>query len=721
MKISFILILLLFPLLLFAQPKAPLKWKNISMDEMNMKEYEYEPDAPAVILYDFGQQYFDINSGGKYLFFMRQGHVRIKILTEEGLKYAKVSIPFHDLHCEKFYQENNITISARTYNLDKSGKIISTKLKLKNITFRDSTNCFRIAEFTLPDVKPGSVIEYKYKIPTLDMIYPESWFFQNSIPTKYSEFRIFIPNDFQYKISPQNINELSKREVSYYSKIITVIPKYAKKTKENIDLSGKMILFAMENVPAFNCKEFIYNPKDFMPKLNIHLERIQQRNQSEIWQEITYPIMITTNDFYYTKTPEQRRMIPYPAGYIHQTSNWEELNRKMLKHHRFGMPLKLPWKDKGALDSLTNRKKSDQEKMTDIYNYIRNEIKWDSSYSIYATRVFDPFLGKMYAKLTSKFVNERSLRKPFEKKEGSNVEINFIMIHFLKRMGLEADPVMLSTREHGLIDTNIYDVNQFNHVIVRTQINGKYIFLDATDTLRPYNFVRKNSIDVTGFLINENGYEWVKIQNNDITKNIISTNITFRDNNTVIGSLKNEITGYDALDIRHEMLQNKISNTINNRIKTGLEGVNLSVPEIKNLNNPDAPLIIKSDLKLPKNVSGKFVFKPKIDIKFSNDNFMENFRKCPVELDYPFIYEYITKIQIPENFKVKYPENESSQMFGNNVQFIYTIKKKNNELIINITYSIKQIRFPAYAYYAFADFVHKIENKLNEEIIIQKE
>jgi hypothetical protein len=100
---------------------------------------------------------------------------------------------------------------------------------------------------------------------------------------------------------------------------------------------------------------------------------------------------------------------------------------------------------------------------------------------------------------------------------------------------------------------------------------------------------------------------------------------------------------------------------------------------------------------------------------------MENFRVCPVEFDYPFVYQYIIKIHIPENFKVKYPENKSLQIFGNNVQFVYTIKQKEDELIVNITYSIKKVRFPAYAYSAFANFMYRIKNKLNEEIIIQKE
>ena len=718
MKSSVLIIFLLFPVLLLSQPKPPVKWKDISMEELRMSEYDNDPNAPAVVLYDYGIRYFDINSGGRYLFLMKERIVRIKILTEEGLKYAKISIPFHDLHCEKFYKENNISISARTYNLDESGKIISSKLKFKNIKFKDSTNCIRIASFTFPDVKPGSVIEYKYKVPTLEMIYPESWYFQSSIPVQYSELRFFVPNDFQYNFFTQNVNELDVLNTQYYSKVLLARGKYSSQ-KENVDLSGKMYQFVLKNIPAFECKEFIYSPKDYMPKINIHLERIQQRNQSEVWQYITYPIMITTNDFYYTKTPEQRRMIPYPAGYIHQISDWEELNHKMLKHHRFGMPLKLPWKDKGALDSVTNRKKTDLEKISDIYNFVRTEIKWDSTYLIYANRVFDPFLGKLYTKVTNKFVNEKSLRKSFEAKEGSNVEINFLLISFLRRMGLQANPVMLSTREHGMIDTNIHDVSQFNHVIVRTKVDDKYIFLDASDTLRPYNFVRKNSIGVTGFLISENGHEWVKIDNKDISKSNATTNIIIDDNNTVSGTSVNELSGYDALEIRHEMLLNKTNNIID-KLQTGLENVNISNPQIENLNNIDAPLIIKSNIELKSNQSGKIIFKPKINLKFTDDNFMENFRACPVELDYPFVYQYNINIPIPENYTIEYPHDINLQMFGNNVQFIYTIQKKKGQLVLNIKYAIKQIRFPANSYNQFARFVYQVQNKLNEEIVFEK-
>ncbi len=718
MKPIFFIVCSLFSFLtVHAQPKEPVKWKDISMEEMEMSQYEPSPNASAVVLFDYGKRYFDINSNGKYLFFFMERIVRIKILKEEGIKYAHIQIPFHDIQCEKYQSENNIEFRARSYNLDKNGKIVSTRLKFKNAQFRDSTNCYRIVEFTIPNVKAGSVIEYKYKIPTLRMIYPKSWFFQKDIPVKYSEFRLYVPNDFQYMVSSQNVEYFDIQDAQYYSKDILKQGTFHNTDAEHFDLSGKVFRFAMKDVPAFDCKGFIYKPEDYMAKLNIHLLRIQQRNQSEEWKRLTYPLMITTNNYYYTKTPEQRRTIPYPAGYIHLIGDWEKINANMLKHHRFGMPLKLPWKDKGALLRITDHQKTDKQKMLDIYNYLRKEMKWDSTYLIYVDRVFDPFLGKMYSKISGKFVNERSLRKPFEAKTGSNIEINFILIHFLRRMGLKADPVLISTRDNGMIDTNIRDVDQFNHLIVRTIVDQEDIYLDATDSLRPYNFLKKNSIGVAGFLLNENKHEWVTTDNKSITRKIITSDVKINENGTISGTVKNELNGYDALDIRRNIAEKNPESEI---VSTGIKDTQTSGMQFKNIENTDKNLIINAEINIPYKNSGKIELNPQIDLKFNEDDFMESIRKCPVELDYPFDYHYFVKISYSENYKPEYPDNLELKMFADKIQFVYKIENKDGVLTLTINYALRKNQFPADAYSKFAIFIDKISSKLSEKITFIK-
>ena len=56
--------------------------------------------------------------------------------------------------------------------------------------------------------------------------------------------------------------------------------------------------------------------------------------------------------------------------------------------------------------------------------------------------------------------------------------------------GLEADPLLVSERWHGKVNTDQAFLNQFNKVIACVMINEQYYFLDATKPatdIRPYS------------------------------------------------------------------------------------------------------------------------------------------------------------------------------------------------------------------------------------------
>jgi hypothetical protein len=125
-------------------------WKPISPEELKMTSVPEAPGAPAVILY----RQVDRDDG-------RTGHednyVRIKILTDEGRKYANVEIPF-------LKDSGNVHgVKARSVRQDGSvvpfdGKVVEqTIVKAKGLKYLAKT-------FTLPDVQTGSIIEYHYTV-----------------------------------------------------------------------------------------------------------------------------------------------------------------------------------------------------------------------------------------------------------------------------------------------------------------------------------------------------------------------------------------------------------------------------------------------------------------------------------------------------------------------------------------------------------------------------
>lgn len=164
------------------------EWRPISQEELKMTSVPEAPGAPAVILYrevnrDDGRNPHEDN------------YVRIKILTEEGRKYANVEIPF-------LKESGNVHgVKARSIRPDGSvvpfdGKVVEqTIVKAKGLKYLAKT-------FTLPDVRTGSIIEYHY---TLDFnegyVYDSRWVLSDELFTKYAKFSLKASPDFALRWS----------------------------------------------------------------------------------------------------------------------------------------------------------------------------------------------------------------------------------------------------------------------------------------------------------------------------------------------------------------------------------------------------------------------------------------------------------------------------------------------------------------------------------------
>ncbi len=83
-------------------------------------------------------------------------------------------------------------------------------------------------------------------------------------------------------------------------------------------------------------------------------------------------------------------------------------------------------------------------------------------------------------KRACKYINS-SLKKVLDDKKGNSAEINLLMASMLDKAGIEAHPVLISTRDHGFIRQNMPVVSQFNYVLCLAKVGDKNILLDATD------------------------------------------------------------------------------------------------------------------------------------------------------------------------------------------------------------------------------------------------
>ncbi len=718
MKILAALFVLLFPFLAISQ-KEPIKWKEIPMEDLQMATYELDPNAPAVVLCDYGQIYFSTTPNGQNLFVIYDRHVRIKILKPEGSKYAKLRLSFHNMACEQLQGENSIVIKAMVYNLSEKGEIVATKVKNKDIIYKDSTDCLRTAEITFPDVKPGSIIEYSYQKPSLDFMQPESWYFQSEIPVRHSELRMRVPRAFQYMFSSPNIPDFDVSEETDYNSSVMFTPRGYRTI--HVDVSGKQMRFVKNNIEAFNSHEFITRPEDFMQKLNIHLTYAKQENSDYAWKYLTYQLMITTDDDYDTYEPVQRTSLSYPSGYIiYKLPDWEKLNKDLMKSDRFGLPLINFWEYQEPLNQMISGKITPKDQMIAIYDYLRKNMKWTGEYSLKVKSVFNPGLSKIYTKLTKKLIKEKSLARPFQDKKGTSSEINFLLIYLLNKAGIETYPIIISTRNHGQIDTNIVDTKQFNHVLALVKIGDRQFLLDAIDSLRPYNILNENDLNSIGFMVKGKDFGWIPISNNKMTETKIQENITIDSNLNLSDKKVIYETGYDALNHRKEIIiKGKEKFMDECKIKMMDLAFDKQI-EIKNIENDTLPLIINSSL-MKKSENGKEIkFQIHIEPTYGTNDFSEFDRKYPVDFTYPFQKNYVMELAFPDNYIVELPSNESYSSFGSNAFFQYLVNKSKNKIIIKINLQILKSKFPESEYLNLGELFTKLNDKLTETIVIKK-
>ena len=688
------------------------KWKQIPETDLKMEMYPSDPGANAVILQEYADIYFDVWRDELRMFY--EVHRRIKILNQDGLKWATLEIPY----IGKQYFEDILSLKAYVYNYE-NGKIVKNKLKHKKITTIDTNDIIYIKKISFPNVKVGSIIDYKYTLASLQIVNPQKWFFQKKdIPVRTSEFRIKIPDiiNYQIKITGQENLALSEKEESFTLLNWTYrhrdpIPGGLNHRKNdfnaqmNFSLRGNYLRFVMSNIPAFVEQKYSNNYINYLFGIELNLLHISQKTgyysylEKLAWQDVTRRMYQTTDNNYYIMTKQRSKFVDYPSGFIvYNIEDWETLSLNLMNSLQFGMPLVKHWNYKPTLNKiLKEAKDNEKSEMLAIYDYIRKNYKWNGNYNVFLSR---------------------DLETVFHAKKGTSAEINMLMLFFLKKAKLDAYPIIIKTTDKGEINKELPAVYQFNSTIAGVYIDEKLYLLDATNPERPYTVLSENDLNKEGRLIKRVDSKWVKLKNNQKSKKVYNYTYEISEKTVKCNSII-EKSGFAAYIERLEI--NKI----------GKEGFisefekqfsNISNIEYTFENLQEENLNIKSKISfqttdiLERKENSLSIFPIIFKSQFQNP-FTSNYRNIPVNFTYPFQTVFNIKILIPDNYKIFYvPNNENINISGAN--FTYTIKK--TELNISIIIDIKKAEFSVIEYNNLQNLFQNIETKMNEKIIFKK-
>jgi hypothetical protein len=103
-----------------------------------------------------------------------------------------------------------------------------------------------------------------------------------------------------------------------------------------------------------------------------------------------------------------------------------------------------------------------------------------------------------------------SLKKVISKQEGTNSEINSILINLLRAAGFKANPVLVSTLSNNYLDTTFFTLQQFNHLIAAVEVDGQEILLDAVQK-GDGSIMSSEIMNEFGLMIELKNARWIQV------------------------------------------------------------------------------------------------------------------------------------------------------------------------------------------------------------------
>jgi len=232
-------------------------FEPISPEELKMTSEPYAPGAPAVILFR------EVDSDDNGITSHQNNYLRIKILTEEGRKYANVEIPF-----VKSLEEIN-NLQARTIRPDGSVAAFDGQVFEKTIAKAQQLK-YLAKTFTLPDVQVGSIVEYRYKMDlTEHRVFSSHWILSSDLFTRSARFSL-KPYVGIYK--PVTLRW------SWQGLGPGVTP------KEGTD---HIIRMEVQNIPAFHEEDFMPPPYEVKARVDfIYESEFREGDPDLYWQHV---------------------------------------------------------------------------------------------------------------------------------------------------------------------------------------------------------------------------------------------------------------------------------------------------------------------------------------------------------------------------------------------------------------------------------------------------
>jgi hypothetical protein len=659
-------ILILFSITsLKAQDKANVNFGKITPQDFILPAGT-DTTAGAVIIADIGQGYFQGTPQGDFSFIFTR-FIRIKIVDKKGLEAANGALDFYTNGSGK--QKLN-DFKGFTYNLE-NGSIQQVKLNDEDV-FVDKINKNLVEKkFTMPAVKEGSVIEYIYTTSSDFLFELQPWSFQGEYPCLWSEYKLGLPEFFNYVFLINgylkfDINEQKSSRKNY----MLQMSNHANRPEIfKISAMESETRWVIKNVPKINVEKFTSTIKNYISSVSFQLSE---------YREPYEPKKILGD---WTNASVELMKFKYFGRELSEENNWLADEMKIICA--------------GALNAKQNAEK--------IFAYVR-----------------DNFTCTGYSAMEM----EHSLKETFNKRSGNVAEINLLLIAMLRYNGINAKPVLLSTRNHGFTHDSYPILNLFNYVVCQASIDKNICYLDASHPSLAFNKLPANCYNGHARVIDTESPAAVYFYPDSLIEQKTTTVFVAADERQpgmLAGEFSSQLGYYESLSIRDELKENG-KDILLKRIKNSygmdvdIRNINIDPIKIK-----DQPLSITYGFVFDSKAEGTMYVNPMLTLAITENYFKSAERAYPVEMPYASDEIYVFNLEIPKGYRVEeIPKSAKVKLNEIDGFFEYLVDVDEDVVRLRSRIKINKATFPPEDYQSLRDFFGFVVKKHAEQIVLKR-
>ncbi|MCU4166593.1 hypothetical protein [Carboxylicivirga caseinilyticus] len=229
-------------------------------------------------------------------------------------------------------------------------------------------------------------------------------------------------------------------------------------------------------------------------------------------------------------------------------------------------------------------------------------------------------------------------------------------MQLLLKLDIQALPVVLSTRDNGLLHIIYPSLEKLNYVIVWTMIDDKEYLLDATDELLPLGMLPKRCLNERGRLVTNQSGKWIDLKTDKKDQETILYDLAIDDDLNLEGNISFAKYDYAAYDFRKNYKEYASEEDYLTALETNNPGLLIKAFKVENIDNLNEPIKEKYEIEISnkiEKINDMILVNPFLFEQIEENPFKLENREYPVDFAYLKTKYLITKITFPEGYQVE--------------------------------------------------------------------